>query len=44
MDARMIGASGIGTYLSELLPRLIAARPQVAFELLGPVSALGNLA
>ncbi|MEA2722437.1 MAG: hypothetical protein QOH59_208 [Gemmatimonadales bacterium] len=40
----MIGASGIGTYLSELLPRLIAARPQIAFDLLGPVSALGNFA
>lgn len=39
----MIGASGIGTYLSELLPRLIAARPELAFNLLGPAPVLGEL-
>ncbi len=38
----MLGASGIGTYLTELLPRLIAARPHVTFELLGSASVLGN--
>jgi glycosyltransferase involved in cell wall biosynthesis len=43
VDARMIGASGIGTYLSELLPRLIAARPGVTFDLLGLASVLGKL-
>jgi glycosyltransferase involved in cell wall biosynthesis len=39
----MIGASGIGTYLSELLPRLIAARPRLGFTLLGPASVLNSL-
>lgn len=43
VDARMIGASGIGTYLTELLPRLIAARPQLGFALLGPASVLNGL-
>jgi len=40
VDARMIGASGIGTYISELLPQLIAARPELRFALLGPASLL----
>jgi glycosyltransferase involved in cell wall biosynthesis len=35
VDARMVGASGIGTYLANLLPRLIAARPGWHFTLLG---------
>ena len=39
----MIRASGIGTYLSELLPRMIAARPQLAFDLLGPAPVLNGL-
>jgi glycosyltransferase involved in cell wall biosynthesis len=43
VDARMIGASGIGTYLSELLPRMIAARPELSFTLLGPSSVLDDL-
>jgi glycosyltransferase involved in cell wall biosynthesis len=43
VDARMIGASGIGTYLSELLPRMVAARPELAFVLLGPSSLLDRL-
>lgn len=43
VDARMIRASGIGTYISELLPRLIAARPELGFALLGSVSLLQEL-
>ena len=43
VDARMIGASGIGTYLSELLPRMVAARPELSFALLGPSSVLDDL-
>lgn len=43
VDARLIGASGIGTYLAELLPRLIAARPELSFALLGPSSVLHDL-
>ena len=33
VDARMIGASGIGTCITEWLPRLIAARPEIDFVL-----------
>jgi glycosyltransferase involved in cell wall biosynthesis len=40
VDARMIGASGIGTYVSQLLPHLISARPELGFTLLGPASLL----
>jgi glycosyltransferase involved in cell wall biosynthesis len=36
VDARMIDASGIGTYISELLPRLTAERPGVQWVILGP--------
>jgi glycosyltransferase involved in cell wall biosynthesis len=36
----MIGASGIGTYISELLSQLIAARPELGFTVLGPASLL----
>jgi len=43
VDARMIEASGIGTYLGELLPRLIAERTGLQFVLLGPARVLGNL-
>lgn len=43
VDARLVGASGIGTYLSELLPRMIAARPGLGFTLLGPASVLAGL-
>ena len=39
----MIGASGIGTCIAEWLPRLIAARPDLDFVLLGPRSTLGGL-
>lgn len=44
VDARLIGASGIGTYLRELLPRLISARDYLRFTLLGPGSTLSELA
>jgi glycosyltransferase involved in cell wall biosynthesis len=43
VDARLIGASGIGTYLSQLLPRLISARDDLHFTLLGPSSTLAGL-
>jgi len=42
VDARMIGASGIGTCLVEWLPRLIAARPELDFVLLGPAGVLAE--
>ena len=35
VDARALHSSGIGTYLQNLLPRLIAAKPEVDFHLLG---------
>jgi glycosyltransferase involved in cell wall biosynthesis len=40
----MIGDGGIGTYLRELLPRVIAARPTWQFTLLGPPTRLRELA
>jgi glycosyltransferase involved in cell wall biosynthesis len=43
VDARLIGASGIGTYLRELLPRMAAARPELSFAFLGPSSVLDGL-
>lgn len=43
VDARLIGASGIGTYIAELLPRMVAARPGVGFTLIGPGSVLAGL-
>lgn len=43
VDARMIRASGIGTYVSEVLPRVIAARPEIGLALLGPASLLQEL-
>jgi glycosyltransferase involved in cell wall biosynthesis len=38
----MIGASGIGTCISQWLPRLIAARPEFVFALLGPARLLAD--
>jgi glycosyltransferase involved in cell wall biosynthesis len=35
VDARMVQASGIGTYLTNLLPRIMASRPGWRFNLLG---------
>lgn len=35
VDARMIASSGIGTYLQNTLPRMVAARPNWRFTLLG---------
>ncbi len=43
VDARMIGASGIGTCIAEWLPRLIAARPEIDFVLIGPGPTLAVL-
>ena len=44
IDARWINASGIGTYLRNLLPGLVAALPEREFSLLGSVSALEAVA
>lgn len=41
VDARMLGSSGIGTYLEELLPRVLAGWPDARFTLLGDVPAIG---
>jgi len=35
VDARMIDSGGIGTYIAELLPRVIEALPSVRFTVLG---------
>lgn len=35
IDLRLVNASGIGTYLTNVVPRVIAARPEWRFELLG---------
>jgi glycosyltransferase involved in cell wall biosynthesis len=43
VDARMIEASGIGTCIAQWLPRLIAARSDLDFVLLGPASTLREL-
>jgi glycosyltransferase involved in cell wall biosynthesis len=43
VDARMIRHSGIGTYLRNLLPRLIDARPGWRFTVIGPAAALRSL-
>jgi glycosyltransferase involved in cell wall biosynthesis len=40
VDARMLDTAGIGTYLSELLPRVIARMPDVRFSVLGEVPTL----
>ena len=42
VDARMISASGIGTYLRNALPRLIAGRPRWRFVLLGDRERLAS--
>ncbi|HYD54004.1 MAG TPA: glycosyltransferase family 1 protein [Gemmatimonadaceae bacterium] len=39
----MIRHSGIGTYLRNLLPRIVEARPSWRFTLLGPAAALGEV-
>lgn len=44
IDVRMLNSSGIGTYLQNLLPRLIQARPRYRFHLLGDPTALGTFA
>jgi glycosyltransferase involved in cell wall biosynthesis len=40
MDARLLGSGGIGTYIAELLPRVIEALPMVRFTVLGDPQAL----
>lgn len=36
VDARLLGRSGIGTYLQQLLPRVIGSNPDITFNLLVP--------
>jgi glycosyltransferase involved in cell wall biosynthesis len=43
VDARMAGDSGIGTYISNLLPRLAARRPEWRFTVLGDPDRLRAL-
>ena len=40
IDVRMLEHSGIGTYIRNVVPRIVAARPQVSFTLLGEPEAL----
>lgn len=42
IDCRMWHASGIGTYLQNIVPRVISQMPQVGFVLLGNEGALNN--
>jgi glycosyltransferase involved in cell wall biosynthesis len=43
VDARMAGDSGIGTYISNLLPRIVRRRPNWQFTILGRAPQLGAL-
>ena len=43
MDARLLGSGGIGTYVAELLPRVIETLPSVRFTVLGNPEALRSL-
>lgn len=42
VDARLLRASGIGTYLQNLLPLITAARPDWQFNLMGHPEELGS--
>src|SRR5215217_6418003 len=42
-DARMLGASGIGTYLRNMLPRVVAVRPDWRFTVLGSPTELASV-
>ncbi len=44
VDVRALHNSGIGTYLQNLLPRLIAAKPELTFHLLGSLNDLSSFA
>ena len=43
VDARMLHASGVGTYIQNLLPRLVAHLPETQFCFIGDVNALRAL-
>jgi glycosyltransferase involved in cell wall biosynthesis len=43
VDCRMIFSSGIGTYISNLVPRVVAKLPDVRFVILGDPIALAEL-
>lgn len=38
----MLYASGIGTYLQNLVPRIVAAHPEIRFHLLGDISEISS--
>jgi len=42
IDVRMLNSSGIGTYIRELVPRVMAARPDLAYVLLGRPQEAGG--
>ena len=44
VDVRALHNSGIGTYIQNLLPRLIEAKPDLKFHLLGSVADLSSFA
>jgi glycosyltransferase involved in cell wall biosynthesis len=43
IDARMLDSSGIGTYLRNLLPRIVQLLPRLKFQLLGDTDKVGTL-
>lgn len=43
IDCRMIGMSGIGVYLKNIVPEVIRQAPQFRFILIGPSSGLSSL-
>jgi glycosyltransferase involved in cell wall biosynthesis len=43
IDVRMLGASGIGRYLEEVVSRLVAARPARRYRLIGDAARLASL-
>lgn len=43
LDIRMIRSSGIGTYIRNLIPKVIAANSDIAFSLLGELSIIRQM-
>jgi glycosyltransferase involved in cell wall biosynthesis len=44
IDVRMVDFSGIGTYVRNLIPRVVAACPDFRFHILGPIQTLRGFA
>jgi len=44
IDCRMVDASGIGTYIRNVVPRIVRLRPDWQFALIGPEARLRELA